>query len=137
MRILGLSSFTYNSAVAILEDGVIKSAIENDKVVGRRTHGLPEAAINSCLQETGAGCDQVCAQKPLPACLPRQYVSGICQHASSDAFEGVCQLSSRKSCLQPFTGSDHCSSRIGCAPMLMAVPAGKVWVAPVRSTYLL
>lgn len=69
MRILGLSSFSNNSAAAILEDGVIKSAIENDKVVGKRTRGLPEAAIRSCFEEMGtswAGIDLVAvATQPL------------------------------------------------------------------------
>lgn len=59
MRILGLSSFGFNSAAAVLEDGVIKSAIENDKVVGKRTHGLPEAAIRSCLENTGTTWNQL------------------------------------------------------------------------------
>jgi len=59
MRILGLSSFGFNSAAAVLEDGVVKSAIENDKVVGKRTHGLPEAAIRSCFENTGTTWNQL------------------------------------------------------------------------------
>lgn len=53
MRILGCSSFTTNTAAAILENGVITTAIENDKIVGKRTRGLPEAAIRSCFENTG------------------------------------------------------------------------------------
>ena len=55
MRILGLSSFKHDTAAAVLEDGVVKSAIENDKLARSRTRGLPEAAIRSCLERTGAG----------------------------------------------------------------------------------
>jgi len=59
MRILALSSFSSNTAAAVLEDGVIKSAIENDKLLGRRTRGLPEAAIRSCFASTGANWNTI------------------------------------------------------------------------------
>jgi carbamoyltransferase len=59
MRILGLSSFSHNSAAAIVEDGLIKSAIENDKVTGRRTRGLPDVAVRSCFEDTGIRWDSL------------------------------------------------------------------------------
>lgn len=49
MRILGIGPFTHDTAAALLEDGVVKAAIENDKIVRHPTHGLPEAAIRLCL----------------------------------------------------------------------------------------
>ncbi|HWY53273.1 MAG TPA: carbamoyltransferase C-terminal domain-containing protein [Terriglobales bacterium] len=59
MRILGLSSFKHDTAAALLEDGMIKSAIENDKLARSRTRGLPRAAIRSCLEGTGAGWEAI------------------------------------------------------------------------------
>jgi carbamoyltransferase len=69
MRILGLSSFKHDTAAALLEEGVVKAAIENDKLVRSRTRGLPKAAINSCLEVAGSswgGIDIVAlATRPL------------------------------------------------------------------------
>lgn len=59
MRILGLSSFKHDTAAAVLEDGMVKSAIENDKLARARTRGLPGDAIRSCLERTGAGWEAV------------------------------------------------------------------------------
>jgi carbamoyltransferase len=59
MRILGLSSFQHDTAAAVLEDGVVKAAIENDKLARARTQGVPEMAIHSCLQTVGAGWDNI------------------------------------------------------------------------------
>jgi carbamoyltransferase len=55
MRILGLSSFKHDTAVALLEDGVVKAAIENDKLARSRMRGLPNAAIRYCLESVNAG----------------------------------------------------------------------------------
>jgi carbamoyltransferase len=55
MRVLGLSAFKHDTAAALLEDGVVKAAIENDKLARARTRGLPEAAIRSCLKMLGTG----------------------------------------------------------------------------------
>jgi carbamoyltransferase len=55
MQILGLSSFKHDPAVALLENGVVKAAIENDKLVRSRTHSLPIAAIQSCFASVGTG----------------------------------------------------------------------------------
>ncbi len=54
MLILGLSSFRHNTAAALLEDGIIKAAIEEDKLTRSRSTGLPENAIRFCLESAGA-----------------------------------------------------------------------------------
>jgi carbamoyltransferase len=54
MHILGLSSFKHNTAAALLVDGVIKAAIEEDKLTRSRSAGLPENAIRFCLESVGA-----------------------------------------------------------------------------------
>src|SRR5437764_4701063 len=54
MLILGLSSFKHDTAAALLQDGKVIAAIENDKLVRSRTVGLPEAAIRFCLEKVGA-----------------------------------------------------------------------------------
>ena len=55
MLILGLSSFKHDTAAALFEDGVVKAAIENDKLVRSQTVGVPENAIRFCLEKVGAG----------------------------------------------------------------------------------
>jgi len=50
MRILGVSSFDHDTSAALMEDGVITAAIENDKLTRSPTRGLPEAAIRFCLR---------------------------------------------------------------------------------------
>lgn len=59
MRILGLSSLKCDSAAALLEDGVIKAAIENDKLTRTRTHFIPEEAIASCFQQAHTDWDNI------------------------------------------------------------------------------
>ena len=54
MLILGVSSFNHDTAAALLEDGTIKAAIEEDKLTRSRSTGLPESAIRFCLESTGA-----------------------------------------------------------------------------------
>lgn len=54
MRILGLSSFQNDTAAALLEEGVVKAAIENDKLARARTRNRPELAIRSCFDSLGA-----------------------------------------------------------------------------------
>jgi carbamoyltransferase len=69
MRILGLSAFKHDTAAALLEDGVVKAAIENDKLTRSRTRGLPEPAIRSCFETSSVdwnGIDLVAvATQPL------------------------------------------------------------------------
>jgi len=59
MRILGLSALKHDTAAAVIEDGTIQAAIENDKLARSRTHGLPDAAIRACLERVGAGWDGI------------------------------------------------------------------------------
>lgn len=54
MLILGLSSFKHDTAAALLENGTVKAAVENDKLVRSHTVGLPESAIRFCLDMAGA-----------------------------------------------------------------------------------
>lgn len=54
MLILGLSSFKHDTAAALFQDGEIKAAVENDKLVRSRTSGVPEEAIEFCLGKAGA-----------------------------------------------------------------------------------
>jgi carbamoyltransferase len=54
MLILGLSSFKHDTAAALFEDGIIKTAIEEDKLTRSRSTGFPENAIRFCLESAGA-----------------------------------------------------------------------------------
>jgi carbamoyltransferase len=54
MLILGLSSFKRDTVVALLEDGIIKAAIEEGKFTRSGSTGLPENAIWFCLESAGA-----------------------------------------------------------------------------------
>jgi carbamoyltransferase len=54
MLILGLSSFKHDTAAALFEDGIIKAAIEEDKLTRSRSTGFPENAIRFCLESAGA-----------------------------------------------------------------------------------
>ena len=54
MLILGLSSFSHDTAAALFEDGTVKAAIEEDKLTRSRSTGIPENAIRFCLESTGA-----------------------------------------------------------------------------------
>ncbi|MBZ5597262.1 MAG: carbamoyltransferase [Acidobacteriia bacterium] len=59
MLILGLSSFKHDAAAALLDNGAVRAAIENDKLVRSRTTGLPENAIRFCLDTAGARWDDL------------------------------------------------------------------------------
>lgn len=54
MLILGLSPFEHDTAAALLRDGAVVAAIENDKLERSQTHGVPEKAIEYCLAKAGA-----------------------------------------------------------------------------------
>jgi carbamoyltransferase len=54
MLILGLSSFRHHATAALLQDGVICAAVENDKLLRAHKAGLPDAAISFCLERIGA-----------------------------------------------------------------------------------
>jgi len=54
MLILALSSFRHDTAAALFEDGVVKAAVENDKLARSQTSGVPDDAIRFCLEKSGA-----------------------------------------------------------------------------------
>jgi carbamoyltransferase len=51
MLVLGVSSFKNDSAAALLRDGVIEAAIENEKLQPSASRCVPEAAIKFCLEK--------------------------------------------------------------------------------------
>jgi len=53
MFTLGLSPFTHDASAALLEGGVIKAAIEENKLKRSNIRGLPEEAMRYCLESTG------------------------------------------------------------------------------------
>ena len=79
MLILGLSSFKRNPAAVLLRDGVVIAGIENDKLARSATSGIPELAIEYCLQsgqiQGGADLDALTvATRPTRAWLRRSRV---------------------------------------------------------------
>ncbi|MCC2664753.1 MAG: hypothetical protein K0S35_2675, partial [Geminicoccaceae bacterium] len=60
MRILGLSAFYHDSAAALLDDGRIVAAAQEERFT-RKKHdsGFPRHAVAYCLAEAGIGLDQV------------------------------------------------------------------------------
>ena len=60
VNILGLSGLAHDSAAALLSDNGILAAIEESKLVRRRTAaGIPREAIRFCLERTGTGWNGV------------------------------------------------------------------------------
>jgi carbamoyltransferase len=59
MLILGLSSFKHDTAAALFDDGVVKAAIENDKLARSKTTGMPDSAIRFCLEKAGIGWQEL------------------------------------------------------------------------------
>src|SRR5260370_1893042 len=60
MRVLGLSAFYHDSAAALVEDGRILAAAQEERFT-RKKHdaGFPRHAIEYCLQESGSPLDEV------------------------------------------------------------------------------
>src|SRR5918995_6576694 len=60
MRILGLSAFYHDSAAALIDDGRIVAAAQEERFT-RKKHdsGFPRHAVGYCLAEAGIGLDQV------------------------------------------------------------------------------
>jgi carbamoyltransferase len=60
MRILGLSAFYHDSAAALVEDGTVVAAAQEERFT-RKKHdsGFPSHAAAYCLAEAGVGLDQV------------------------------------------------------------------------------
>ena len=60
MRILGISAFYHDSACALIEDGLINAAAQEERFT-RKKHdaGFPAHAIEFCLSDAGIGLDEV------------------------------------------------------------------------------
>ncbi len=60
MRILGVSAFYHDSAAALIEDGGIVAAAQEERFT-RKKHdsAFPEQAITFCLERAGCGLDEV------------------------------------------------------------------------------
>ena len=60
MRIIGISAFYHDSAVALVADGEIVAAAQEERFT-RKKHdaGFPRHALEYCLSEAGIGLDQV------------------------------------------------------------------------------
>ncbi len=60
MRILGISAFYHDSAAALVEDGHIRSAVQEERFT-RRKHdtGFPRNAIGYCLDEAGVDLSDI------------------------------------------------------------------------------
>ncbi len=60
MRILGISAFYHDSAAALLDDGVLVAAAQEERFT-RKKHdaGFPKHAVEYCLAEAGVGLDQI------------------------------------------------------------------------------
>ncbi len=58
MRVLGISAFYHDSAAAVVEDGRIVAAAQEERFT-RKKHDsdFPRHAIDYCLREAGAGLD--------------------------------------------------------------------------------
>ena len=64
MIILGIGGLLGDAAAAVLKDGELAAAVEESKLVRRRTHWggldeMPEHAISTCLALAGAKPEQV------------------------------------------------------------------------------
>ena len=60
MRVLGISAFYHDSAVALIEDGRVTAAAQEERFT-RKKHdaGFPANAITFCLERAGIGLDDV------------------------------------------------------------------------------
>lgn len=60
MRLLGISAFYHDSAAALIEDGVVIAAAQEERF-SRKKHdaGFPVQAVRSCLQVAGVSFDQI------------------------------------------------------------------------------
>ena len=84
MRILGLTSFKHDTAAALLEDGVVRTAIENDKLVRHPTRGVPDNAIQFCLDDAKITLNEldtiVLATDPIRGWLRRSVAQATLSH---------------------------------------------------------
>ena len=60
MRILGISAFYHDSAAALIEDGEIVAAAQEERFT-RKKHdaGFPAQAVAYCLDQSGADPDAI------------------------------------------------------------------------------
>src|SRR5215831_20084117 len=58
MRVLGISAFYHDSAAALIDDGVVLAAAQEERFT-RKKHdpGFPKNAVEYCLSEAGASLD--------------------------------------------------------------------------------
>jgi carbamoyltransferase len=96
MRILGLSSFTHDTSAALLEDGEVRAAIEESKLVrSKNTSGLPDAAIQFCLRSAGCSWRDIdyvaVSSRPLRGWL-RRSLAGARIFALSPFAASYCQV---------------------------------------------
>lgn len=77
MLILGLSPFRHHSSAALLQDGVVRAAIENEKLSRSNSAGLPNEAMRFCLESVGANWSDLdavtVATHPLRAWIRRSW----------------------------------------------------------------
>ncbi len=71
MYILGISALYHDSAAALIEDGVLIAAAQEERFTRKKfDHRFPESAIEFCLKTAGITCDDldyvVFYEKPLP-----------------------------------------------------------------------
>ncbi|MEE8506539.1 MAG: carbamoyltransferase [Kiloniellales bacterium] len=60
MRILGISAFYHDSAAALVEDGRIIAAAQEERFTRKKNDaGFPRAAISYCLSEAGIGLGEI------------------------------------------------------------------------------
>ena len=60
MRVLGISAFYHDSAAAIVEDGLVVAAAQEERFTRRKQDSrFPESAIRSCLQQRDISLDDV------------------------------------------------------------------------------
>jgi carbamoyltransferase len=60
MKVLGISSYLHNASAALVSDGVLLSAVEEERLNKEKyTNAFPYNSINWCLQENNITMDQV------------------------------------------------------------------------------
>jgi carbamoyltransferase len=60
MRILGISAFYHDSAAALIEDGHITAAAQEERFTRKKQDSrYPENAIRYCLEEGGLALDEL------------------------------------------------------------------------------
>jgi len=80
MYVVGISSLKQNTSAALLHDGVVEAAIENDKLLRHASRGLPKEALRFCVEKAGIDWKDVgtiaVATKPTSAWARRTMLRG-------------------------------------------------------------